>query len=99
MEWIAVQHYYKVKREISNGEQKSVVDERSLYLSKEGIVTKYRQFLIADVHDISYKAFGEDGGLLYLHTFQGVFTYMVYSDPISFIEAYKGLTDKLSKEK
>jgi len=98
MNSIAIQHYYKVKREITNTEQKTVVDERMMYLYKEKIVTKYREFPIAEVFDVSYKPIGGAGGIFYLHTLQGVFSYMISSNPASFIEAYKGLDDSCPKE-
>ncbi|WP_054024890.1 hypothetical protein [Bacillus sp. FJAT-28004] len=98
MNCIAIQHYYKVEREITNSEQKTVVDERLMYLYKEKIVTKYREFPIAEVFDLSYKPIGGTGGILYLHTLQGVFSYMISADPAFFIAAYKGLADSFSKE-
>jgi len=98
MNCIAIQHYYKVKREITSVEQKTVVDERLMYLYKEKIVTKYREFPITEVFDLSYKPIGGDGGIFYLHTLQGVFSYMISADPASFIDAFKDLSNSSPKE-
>ncbi len=62
-----------------------------MYLYKERIVTKYHEFRIEEVFDLSYKVIGGNEGFLYLHTSQGVFSYMVSADPQAFIEAYKKL--------
>lgn len=98
MNWIAVQHYYKVTREMTSLEQKTVVDERNMYLYRDRMVTKYREFPIREVLDLSYKSIGGDGGIFYLHTLQGVFSYTVSSDPEPFIKAFKELIESLSEE-
>ncbi|MNI23172.1 hypothetical protein D3C73_767470 [compost metagenome] len=94
MNWIAKQPYYKVERRITSLEQTTSVEHRIMYLYEERIVTKYREFAITEVFDLSYRALGPDGGLLYLHTQQGVYSYMVSTQPQSFIEAYKQLVVK-----
>lgn len=98
MKWIAVQPYYKVEREISSTEQKVAVQDRLMYLYEQCIVTKHREFSIMDVFDLSYRRIGADGGLLYLHTKQGLFSYTVHGDPQPFIEAYKELVRPSYKE-
>lgn len=89
MNWIAKQSYYKVERELSNLEQKTVVYNRWIYLYKEKVVTQYREFPIKEVLDISYRQMGDRGGLLYLHTRQGVYSYLVSDDPRPFIDKFK----------
>lgn len=91
MNWIATQTYYKVERSVCSLEQKIVRKDRLLYLYKEKVVTKHREFPIQEVWDISYRSMGGEGGILYLHTRQGVFSYMVSDNPQPFIEAYKDL--------
>lgn len=88
---LAVQPYYKVTRKVVNNEQLTVMEEREMHLYREKIVTKHREFPIAHVVDLSYKPIGKEGGLLYLHTKQGLYTYTVASDPQSFIESCKTL--------
>lgn len=91
MEWITVMPYYKVEREMTGFEQRTIIQDRLMYLYKEKIVTKYREFPIIEVFDLSYRSMGGDEGLLYLHTRQGVFSYTVSTDPNAFIQAYKNL--------
>ncbi|MBP1155747.1 MULTISPECIES: hypothetical protein [unclassified Paenibacillus] len=91
MNWIAKQPYYKVQREVSSTEQKTVVHDRWLYLYEDKIVTGYRRFPIDEVFDMSYRRLGSEEGVLYLHTKQGVYSYTVKADPGTFIEAFKEL--------
>ncbi|GGG58269.1 hypothetical protein [Paenibacillus radicis (ex Gao et al. 2016)] len=91
MTWLAVQPYYKIQREISHAEQKTVMEERQMYLYKDRIETKYRMFQIEEIFDLSYKRIGGNQGFLYLHTQQGVFSYMVFENPQTFIGACKAL--------
>lgn len=91
MNWIAVQSYFKVERKITSLEQLTVVEDRLMYLYKERIVTKHREFPILDVFDLSYKQIGGEGGLLYLHTRQGVFSYTIKDHPQFFIDTFKEL--------
>ncbi|WP_188456296.1 hypothetical protein [Virgibacillus oceani] len=89
MHLIAEQPYFKVERQVNSIEQKDIEHARTLYLYHDKIVTKYREFPIQDVLDITYRSVGDDGGLLYLHTSSGLYTYTVKSSPKKFIEAFK----------
>ncbi|UVI32957.1 hypothetical protein [Paenibacillus spongiae] len=91
MNWIAIQPYYKVVREVIGQEQTTVTQDREMYLYHDRIITRYREFGIVDVFDLSYRRMGSGGGIFYLHTNRGVFSYTVNTDPSSFIEAFKGL--------
>ncbi|WP_245772993.1 hypothetical protein [Paenibacillus catalpae] len=77
-----------MRREILNAEQTIVKEARKMFLYKEKIKTKYREIRLEDVLDISYKNIGDGEGILYLHTNQGVFPFMVSMDPKPFIESY-----------
>ncbi|WP_174615125.1 hypothetical protein [Virgibacillus ihumii] len=90
MKLIAKQPYIKVTRVVNSIEQKDVEEERMLYLYDEKLVTEHRQFPIQNVLDISYRTVGSNGGLLYLHTIKGVFSYTVKTSPEAFIRAFKG---------
>lgn len=90
MHLIAEQQYVKVQREVNSIEQKNIEYERVLYLYNDKIVTQHREFPIEEVLDISYRTFGKDGGLLYLHTVGGLFTYTVKESPQKFIAAFEG---------
>ena len=91
MYWIAKQDYMKVQREIVGTEQKQILDHRVMYLYSDRIVTRYREFALKDVYDISYRRMGGDKGFLYLHTNRGLYSYLVSVDPSEFIASYKQL--------
>lgn len=86
---IDVQPYYKIQREVSSIKQKDIELERNLYLYHDKVITQHREFSISEILDMSYRPFGRAGGLLYLHTLRGVFSYNVKSSPQSFIDSYK----------
>lgn len=88
MDLLAIQPYVKVTR-IVDLEQKNIVQHRQIYLYRNRIVTRYRRFPIEDVLDISFRKVGGEGGLLFLHTVQGIFSYVVETSPKLFIQAFK----------
>lgn len=92
MKALATLPYYKVEREINSIQQKNVEYERTLYLYEDKLITKHREFPLETVFDMSYRELksGEEG-TLFVHTSQGVFTYIVKSDPAEFIESFKEL--------
>ncbi|ASK61873.1 hypothetical protein CFK37_06710 [Virgibacillus phasianinus] len=93
---IAEQPYTKVQREVNSVEQVKIEHERVLYLYNEKLVTQHREFPIQEVLDVSYRTFGKEGGLLYLHTSGGLFTYTVTASPQKFIDAFKEHKKKIS---
>lgn len=98
MDAIATQEYVKVQREISSIDQVRKEQKRIIYLYKDRVVTEYREFPVEQVHDMSFRMFGKDNGLLYIHTSKGVYTYNVKTSPQGFIEAFKQLLSKLEKK-
>lgn len=88
MDLIAVQPYIKVYREVDLV-QRNIVDHRNIYLYKNRIVTCYREFPIEEILDISFRKVGGEGGLLYLHTVRGIFSYVVETSPEWFIQAFR----------
>ncbi|WP_068674110.1 hypothetical protein [Oceanobacillus sp. Castelsardo] len=88
MKVIAKQPYVKVERQIKSVELIRIEHRRTIYLYDNRIVTEHREFPIKDVLDISYRFIG-DGGLLYLHTSRGVYSYNVKSSPEDFVQACK----------
>ncbi|MBM7707379.1 hypothetical protein ACF3OH_04010 [Chryseomicrobium aureum] len=84
--------YYKVHREIDfyYMQQKKETEE-FIHLTEHGVSCEIRKYTWKQVHDISYKPFSSGEGLLYLHTFQGMFSYRVKDDPsqaLRFAENY-----------
>lgn len=92
---IAVQPYYKVERAVNRFSQNTHVHQREIILYATRIVSTYREFPIREVYDMSFKSMGEDQGILYLHTKQGVYPYSVEGDPADFIEAFKGVIQNM----
>ncbi|WP_085993865.1 hypothetical protein [Oceanobacillus senegalensis] len=89
MHLVAEQPYVKIERQVSSIDQKNIEHQRTIYLYTNKIVTKHREFAIRDVMDISYRLIGDKGGLLYIHTLRGVYSYIVKSSPIEFVQKYK----------
>lgn len=92
MSWIASQPYYKVQREVSEGQQKRSVSDRQIDLYHDRITTHRREFSIVHVFDISYRRMSGEIGMLYLHTSIGVFPYTVNTDPAPFINRFKSMS-------
>lgn len=88
MQPLAKQPYVKIIRELTSIEQKDVEDHRTLYLYPDKVVTRHREFLVKDVIDISFRPIGDIGGLLYIHTNKGLFSYTVKTSTTAFIEAF-----------
>ncbi|GIO24617.1 hypothetical protein [Oceanobacillus sp. J11TS1] len=93
MQLIAKQPYVKIVRQVSALEQKDIEEQRHMYLYEDKIVTRYREFPIEDVMDISYR-FSGNKGMLYLHTLKGVYAYIIKSSPEQFMNAFKNRTHR-----
>lgn len=86
---LAVQPYVKVQRQIIDAEIVHEEENRQIYLYHDRLVTKHRQFSTRDISDLSFRKMGEEGGLLYVHTSRGIFSYTVPSSPEPFIKAFR----------
>ncbi|KGR80045.1 hypothetical protein [Ureibacillus manganicus] len=89
MSLIAQHPYIKTERKVTRFEQFEIEHERIIYLYTDKVVTQYREFPIMDVMDFSYREIANQGGILYLHTLQGVYPYVVKSSPEAFITSYR----------
>lgn len=89
MEIIAEQPYYKMIREVSSIKQQDIKDKRKIVLFTDKVKTKHREFPLSDVLDMSFRKVGKEGGILYLHTMRGVYSYHVETSPESFITTFK----------
>lgn len=89
MSLIAQHLYIKTERKVTSIEQFEIEHNRIIYLYNDKVVTQSREFPIEDVMDFSYREIANQGGILYLHTLQGVYTYIVKSSPEAFITAYR----------
>lgn len=88
---IAVQSYVIIERNITNQRQMSTVHRHELYLFKTKIVSHQLEYSLQNVYDLSYKIISGEEGFLYLHTNQGVFSYIVRTDTSMFIKEFKFL--------
>lgn len=93
MDFLASQPYIKVIRTMEWNKQVTTVEEKTLHLYKDKIITDTNQFYLNHVWDISYKTVSSEYGFLYLHTHQGVVPFQVPTNPQSFIHAFKQLRD------
>ncbi|MEK4425283.1 hypothetical protein [Solibacillus sp. FSL K6-1523] len=89
MSLIAQHPYIKIERIVTGLEQFEIKHDRIIYLYNNKVVTQYREFPIKIVMDFSYREIANQGGILYLHTLQGVYPYIVQSSPKAFITAYR----------
>lgn len=88
MDCIAILPYYRVQREMTGLSQEIERNARTMTLYSDRIVTKYREFRITEVFDMSFRRMGDVGGFFYLHTSTGVYPYMVEIDPRPFIQTF-----------
>jgi len=89
MKLLAEQPYVKIQRQVDGLVQRNVEMKRTLCLYDEKVTSKHREFPIEDVTDLSYRTLGADGGMLYLHTNKGVYSYIVKSSPMDFINTFR----------
>lgn len=89
MSLIAKHPYIKIERKVTSIEQFEIEHDRIIYLYNDKVVTQHREFPIKLVMDFSYREIANQGGILYLHTLQGVYTYIVKTSPEAFITAYR----------
>lgn len=83
--------YSRTEKYIENFEQKNRRHNYTLSLFYYKIETETHTFELKQIMDISYKPFSGDNGLLYLHTDQGVYTFLIETNPKIFINAVKDL--------
>lgn len=89
MKLISQHPYIKIERKVTSLEQIEIEHSRVIYLYDEKVVTQNREFPISIVTDFSYREIANHGGMLYLHTLSGLYTYQVKSSPKEFITMYK----------
>lgn len=83
--------YSRTEKYIENFAQKNSRHVYTLSLYAYKIETATHTFQLEHILDISYKPFSGNAGLLYLHTNQGVFTFLIDTNPREFINAAKDL--------
>jgi len=98
MAYIIKQPYWKVIREVQSIEQKKTTETRYIYLYEDKITTKYHEFPMEKMLDVSFKKMQSGGGLLFLHTDHGVYSYHVPASPSKFIEASQACIERYQLE-
>jgi len=83
--------YTVVERYIEKFEQKTRTSIHEIILDSYKITSAKYSFQLDRINDISYKPFSGNNGLLYLHTDEGVFTFLISVNPNEFINMYKML--------
>ncbi|MEG9298641.1 hypothetical protein V6B33_19455 [Mangrovibacillus sp. Mu-81] len=93
MELICSQAYMKKERMIEDNQQFTVETEEFLYLYRDKIVTPKRSFSLHQVMDVTKKHLSARYIFLYLHTIEGVLTFVVKSSPDHFISHYRKIKE------
>ncbi len=83
------QPYLNIERRIEACRQFQVESVEYIHLYEDKITTPSHSFSLEKVLDVSYKPFSAKFGLLYLHTNQGVFSFLTETFPNVFIELYQ----------
>lgn len=84
--------YIEIERQIDfYFQMKQIEKQFELQLTMDGIITERHRFKLQHVYDVSHKPFSFGGGLLYLHTNQGVFPFQIQENPSTFIQGFKSL--------
>lgn len=83
--------YTIVHRSIQDFVQKQIPYNYTLELTEIAIISNQRTFKLNRLFDISYKPFTNGQGFLYLHTDEGLFSFVISSDPTQFIQTCRSL--------
>lgn len=78
-----------VERFIKNFEQQKIEIEQLLTMTQTSIYSNSHHFQLQNVFDMSYKPFSNGHGILYLHTNEGVFPFLISTNPAQFIQSYQ----------
>ncbi|UOQ92700.1 hypothetical protein MUO14_20120 [Halobacillus shinanisalinarum] len=80
---------FTTKRVIKDNQQHYVEEESHIELYNDQVITPSAQFLIEDVHDVSYRPLSGTYGFFYLHTIRGVYSFKVKGSPEIWMAEYK----------
>lgn len=98
VEIIAKHPYIKVIREVTGLEKTETKDNRELKLYQTKLTTRHREFLIEDLKVVATRKIGEDGGLIFIHTTSGLFTYTVETIDQKFVHTVNNLIQEAKNE-
>lgn len=83
--------YTVVERSIQNFQQYKEDVQYILSVSPTEVTSYTHKFQLHALLDVSYKPFTNGQGFLYLHTNQGVFSFLVSTNPESFMQVCRKL--------
>lgn len=98
VEVIASHPYIKVIREVTGLEKTETKDKRELQLYQTKLTTRHREFKIEELIDVATRQIGEDGGLIFIHTISGLFSYTVEEIDETFIHSVNNLIREVKNE-
>ena len=93
---MSVLSYYVITRKIDFNEQVIEETQKDLTFDQDKITSAEQIFPLHTIHDISYKQSINKYKMLYLHTNQGVFSFVIKDNPTEWIARIK---DRLQKYK
>lgn len=97
VEVIASHPYIKVIREVTGLEKAETKDKRELKLYQTKLTTRHREFNIEELIDVATRQIGEEGGLIFIHTTSGLFSYTVEEIDKTFIHIVNNLIREVKK--
>lgn len=91
MKILAKHPYIKVIREVTKLEKKETKENRELILYPNKLTTRHREFQIESLIKVATRKIGKDGGLIFIHTRSGLFSYTVEQIDENFIHTVNNL--------
>ncbi|MFD1019246.1 hypothetical protein [Thalassobacillus hwangdonensis] len=83
-----------MERKIEQGKQLYLKKTHEIVINEHEITSENYRFSLHQVYDVSFKSTENETGLLYLHTNQGVLTYVMEDYPEAFIKAFNKLKER-----
>lgn len=84
--------YTVVERFIENFEQQKKEFHYTLSLTRTAVYSNSHHFLLETLFDVSFKPLSNGQSFLYLHTNQGLFSFIISSNPEKFIQTFKSIS-------
>lgn len=84
--------YTVVERFIENFQQQKKEYQYTLALTRTAVYSNSHHFLLDALFDVSFKPLSNGQSFLYLHTNQGLFSFIISSNPENFIQTFKGIS-------
>lgn len=89
MEKLATHPYVSITRTIHWEEQLITEHHHQLTLYQDRLTDHTQTFTLHEILNVSYKAFNDQYGLLYVHTIKGLYPYKVKEHPKGFLTTFE----------